>query len=449
MCDWQMGADESDSTASHKWRRALASEAARSSLILPQRDHTTNTDIGHYMLVDTRNWTTTSASRLFGPVFDAASHSDDNNATLRCQISFYYYIHGEHSAGTLSLLSRSAIGGQTHLLSTIRGTNEQRWLLFSHWLPLSSSAHHRLVQPVLEARPASHPDNDGLIAVDDIRFSRGCVPTAEQLKIDDTHSMTTTADNAPFCGRDMFLCLSDKRCISREKVCDFVADCGDGEDERHCSTCDFEQDACGWYDESHSGNSWQRTAAADTRSLIRADVSTKGPQGSFMLSSSRHDETAAAVAKLFTPTLGRASPRCEFQFYYYCTSSSNETTAEAESVVHLALYGEWSGSRKRHGRRQRLWEVVKDRLWSWSHWRRVRVPIRARDTGFRLFFELRAFGGGAESQVAIDNTSFIDCHRVTDDATCSHQASAFRCNNGMCIPNSLVSNCLAQNIQRR
>jgi len=38
-----------------------------------------------------------------------------------------------------------------------------------------------------------------------------------------------------------FKCVSDSKCLSQAKVCDFVSDCADGSDETQCMyNCDFD-----------------------------------------------------------------------------------------------------------------------------------------------------------------------------------------------------------------
>ena len=70
------------------------------------------------------------------------------------------------------------------------------------------------------------PTYKGDIALDDIVVTPGKCP-----------SPTTTPKPNP-CA----LKCTDKTCISADKICDFVNDCGDSDntDEKNCGSCDFE-----------------------------------------------------------------------------------------------------------------------------------------------------------------------------------------------------------------
>ena len=59
----------------------------------------------------------------------------------------------------------------------------------------------------------------GDISIDDIKFANCSLP-----------------EPAPSCSQDHFLCRVTKACITRDKVCDFTDDCGDGSDEVGCDS---------------------------------------------------------------------------------------------------------------------------------------------------------------------------------------------------------------------
>ena len=83
------------------WKR-ISGEYAVSD-ILPRRDHTTNTDVGSYIYVETKDRPARKKSTLFGPSFEVQTSS-------QCEIRFYYYMYG-NSVGRLSVSIRTAYGG--------------------------------------------------------------------------------------------------------------------------------------------------------------------------------------------------------------------------------------------------------------------------------------------------------------------------------------------------
>jgi len=57
-----------------------------------------------------------------------------------------------------------------------------------------------------------------------------------------------------------------------------IPDCDDGRDELYCGNCDFDTDACGWYDESAGTYQWDRIQA-DATPGINADHTTEDNSG--------------------------------------------------------------------------------------------------------------------------------------------------------------------------
>jgi len=57
-----------------------------------------------------------------------------------------------------------------------------------------------------------------------------------------------------------------------------IPDCDDGRDELYCGNCDFDTDACGWYDDSAGTYQWDRTQA-DATPGINTDHTTEDNSG--------------------------------------------------------------------------------------------------------------------------------------------------------------------------
>ncbi|CAF4297525.1 unnamed protein product, partial [Rotaria magnacalcarata] len=59
---------------------------------------------------------------------------------------------------------------------------------------------------------------------------------------------------------NQFMCMESGRCIDKEKVCDSIVDCQNGDDERSCSSCTFDgapSSLRGWIDVSKGSLMWK------------------------------------------------------------------------------------------------------------------------------------------------------------------------------------------------
>ena len=100
------------------------------------------------------------------------------------------------------------------------------------------------------------------VVIDDISF-KSC------FKVNTNSSVTTGTPpiitvEPPRCNNGKgFLCLKSKKCLKAEQKCNFVNDCGvgDNSDEINCGNCNFETDNCGWNDASSGDRIWSRVAA--------------------------------------------------------------------------------------------------------------------------------------------------------------------------------------------
>lgn len=113
---------------------------------------------------------------------------------------------------------------------------------------------------VIEIKPGN--DIHGMWAIDDLSFSKGCMATPDSM-IDPNTTYTpfnilTTAPNT-HCKSDEFWCDLDTNkftCLPKWKVCDFIPQCHDGNDERKCAYIEF---GIGWTDVSEGFLSWNIT----------------------------------------------------------------------------------------------------------------------------------------------------------------------------------------------
>lgn len=230
----------------YNWRRTSAYYATPT--LAPQRDHTTNTASGSYIFVETTGKQPSSTSTLVGPVISTDSTS--------CRMRFYYYMSGK-SVGKLTVYSRTFIGGYLSNQWSKTGSVGDYWERadISLYISSFSSRNYQLVIEAQVSNLISNANQDGIIAIDDISFSKECIRSNEDMQV------TYTTARPPFCGFNGFRC-SNGRCINNTQLCDFNKDCPDGEDEANCGKCNFEKDYCGWYDNSFGGHVWNRTTAS-------------------------------------------------------------------------------------------------------------------------------------------------------------------------------------------
>lgn len=88
-----------------------------------------------------------------------------------------------------------------------------------------------------------------------------------------------------FCDKQLeFLCRVDNRCIPKTKVCNFIRDCSDGEDEAKCGSCRFDRppERCGLDFLPDRIFGWFRKQSSDVRDLSYESRSTTGELNGLM-----------------------------------------------------------------------------------------------------------------------------------------------------------------------
>jgi hypothetical protein len=386
------------------WKRTSGQYAE--SDILPRRDHTTNTDIGNYIYIETKDKPAGKKSTVFGPIFDGYVSS-------QCDIRFYYYMFG-NSVGRLSVSVRTTNGG----------AYSERWSKYGsvgqYWERVTSRiggffTQGQVFQVLIEAQNGNSTKDEGVIAIDDITFSTACRPST----VTALETIVTTT-RKPVCGNG-FQC-SNFACINQTQLCDFRVDCPNGEDEANCGTCDFEKNSCGWLDNSYGDHIWNRTKASETE--ISKDQTLGTSNGSFAFYELA-DGSVNGLTRLYSPVLRESSTHCEFQFYFY------KFDRPEKSILFSLFLIDFDNDV------ERLWKTDRNSLN--NDWQRVTVGLHSRTPGFRLYFEASHIDdvySFYKPQLAIDDTSFINCASNLT-SSCSSK-NVFKCENKLCIPDSLV-----------
>ncbi|XP_066221644.1 apical endosomal glycoprotein isoform X2 [Saccopteryx leptura] len=212
----------------------------------------------------------------------------------------------------------------------------------------------------------------------------------------------------------------------RDNICNFVCDCRDCSDEAQCgyngasptqgtpSTCDFEQDSCGWQDIStSSGYRWlrDRAGAALEGPGPRSDH-TLGTDLGWYMAVGTHRGKEASIATLRSPVLQEAAPTCELRLWYHVASGGVaelrlELTHGTETLALWQRSGPWGPG----------WQEL------------VVVPGRIRGD-FRVTFSAtrNATHRGA---VALDDVTFWGCGLPTPQASCP--LGHHHCRNKACV----------------
>lgn len=205
------------SNGSYKWTRARNSSS--SDNIGPSVDHTYNNQSGSYMSVVSNNGGLNGPATLLSPVFPFASST--------CQIKFWYITSGGENTYSLNV---SLVIDEERKATLFRKSSLPQVVSWTqHTIDLGSVSSK--FQIAFEGRRAFFFNN--FVSIDDITFERCALPFTN-----------ATCSNAEFkCKRG--------NCVSKERLCDFVDDCGDLSDETapvcfSYSKCTFDFSLCDW-----------------------------------------------------------------------------------------------------------------------------------------------------------------------------------------------------------
>ncbi|XP_041849179.1 MAM and LDL-receptor class A domain-containing protein 2 [Melanotaenia boesemani] len=401
-CDFEQGLcfwEESDvDTPEAEWTRQKGQEVWPD--YGPPRDHTQNSAAGHYVTpathLTTKGQTSEILSKTLLPSF---------NCTVR-----FFYFSMDDAAGRLTAQSRTLTSGSGDRLLWLRETT-QNYSWQRAEVMFSSSASSKVVFRYELEETNLHR---GLVALDDISFSKECVFDPENSKLPDTSptsppstsSETPSTSTAPVnpCQDGEFFCQQSagKVCISATLQCDYHPDCPQGEDEVGCGPCTFETDQCQWTDTSDGQRMWQRQRASN-KTEPPADHTT---DTGFYMTVNISQESSLRNAKLQSPQLPPSSPYCQMLFHFHISPAS---TGSLRVLMQQAEGGEailWSRSHN-----------------TVSHWTPEHLPLGQHQQPYKVWFssinnateEVTATG---DHVVAVDDISFINCEK-------SYQPPAF------------------------
>jgi hypothetical protein len=230
-------------------------------------------------------------------------------------------------------------------------------------------------------------------------------------------------------GNNTFTC-QDGSVIGPDKVCNFINDCAQGEDEKKCADCDFEDSICQYEDRSFRDLIWERVQAGLSENGPTIDNTLKTPEGhyvyvSFSDSNENYFDYYNAYNGFYaTLKLNRdlqpCAATCQLEFYYHMFGQTDDL------VVFMTINDiEYDKIRLLHLRDDQG-----------DQWNRMRVPISRVSVPFRLGFEGLRYMMQSDHDLALDDIKLIDCGYGEPQASCP--AGSFTCTRKSCISLSRV-----------
>ncbi|XP_055357879.1 LOW QUALITY PROTEIN: MAM and LDL-receptor class A domain-containing protein 2-like [Paramacrobiotus metropolitanus] len=211
----------------------------------------------------------------------------------------------------------------------------------------------------------------------------------------------------------VFMCDNDIM-IEGWKQCDNRVDCTNGNDERNCGNCGFENDLCGYTVFQNSNYTWTRVPSG----FAGAPVPTNTVEGSryYMLADNK-DGPDRSAAYLDSPIIRQTSKTCRLQFWTYVYSLEGDpgamivTLRSGDSDVTIAIFDHNTGVK--------------------NHWNLWIVDVGRHSGEFRIVFRARK-GSETNGSIGVDEVIFKDCGFPERQASCG--ANEWQCpQSGACI----------------
>lgn len=306
--------------------------------------------------------------------------------------TFYYLMYGR-TMGTLNLfkdtISSLTTQNQHSSLFQANGNKGQKWIKAS--VNITSTQEFTLA---FEAVIGSGFLSD--IAIDDISMQSGFCPWSSNIN-------------------QVFQCSGGKT-VSSQKVCDFIKDCPQGDDETNCGNCTFDQAQCGWIDSSAGSFRWERhnNGTETSNTGPPNDHTTGNPRGYYMYVDASNGRTFT-YATLQSPTLRKSAATCQMSFYYHMYGRS---------------IGSLTVSKVIQGQSTRLLYLSRNHG---NSWQQATVNIGRETSDFLIQFQARR-SFSVLGDIAIDDVTFINCALPPIQASCGQ--NQFRCQRGSCVDNS-------------
>ncbi|XP_075556528.1 MAM and LDL-receptor class A domain-containing protein 1-like [Dermacentor variabilis] len=341
----------------------------RAGLSPVTRDHTLNSDEGHYLLFKEDD-----------PGQQAALVLTDQR--YRCA-TLWHYISEEPNNLTV-------IAGGVPLATSTSG--EWKLAIFS------VDPINTVISAISGGRP------DAFAAIDDLKLLQyPCYTTPTPVK-------------------PPFVCAESGKKIPAQARCNFIADCSDGSDEQDCGSCSFENATCGWSVDGpdvlhHDDFSWKRQKAAAALGPMR-DHSTNLKSGHYLLlRASKRIEGKTMLAEASSPTLHNTGHLCVVKFWFNYRAPNNTHKLLMELHVNGFQIVVWDS-----------WELAENP--QQGKWNEGQFLLGRYRSAVQIL--LRGYDSPADdSYTAIDDISFQGCDMPVP--TSQQSPGMFACKNRVAV----------------
>nr|XP_020490862.1 MAM and LDL-receptor class A domain-containing protein 1-like isoform X1 [Labrus bergylta] len=412
LCSW-MGSDVD--TPGAEWSHHNGQEAWPK--YGPARDHTQNTGAGHYIVPGTHLTEDGQTSEILSKTLLPSSN---------CTVRFFFFSLDDASA-RLTAQSRTQRSGSDDTVMWLR-EDSQSYSWQKAEVTFSISVNSKIV-----FRYERVDERRGLVALDDISFSRECLfdpdnnklpdtsptpapPTSPQTPMSPASTSTSTAPTNP-CQEDEFFCwrsAGEQRCIQASLKCDYYSHCPQGEDEDGCGPCTFERDQCQWADTGVGPSRWQRRKSSHNSEPPTDQTTGTG----YYMGVNFSEGSTQSEARLQSPPLAPSSLYCQMKFHFHISAEN------AGSLRVLMQQAEGS-------------EAI---LWSRSHnteshWTPEQLPLGLHQRPYKVWFsalneETQADSTSGDHSVAVDDISFVNCEESYQPPALSTNGCSFE--HGLC-----------------
>ncbi|XP_060566739.1 MAM and LDL-receptor class A domain-containing protein 1-like isoform X2 [Ruditapes philippinarum] len=388
----------------------------------PNIDHTTGTDQGYYMYIDSdHDGGFYEPAKLQSQVMPAVGE----NFLKSCKLRFFYHMLGK-DVNRMEIKAVDLCNKRVYDLWSKKGGLDDEW----NYAEVNINISSRYFITIRGFGAAHNAYGD--IALDDISFSPECFGISHdetQFISIPCHKRTMTREefetnSTLFCKSDQdvlretcsktdhFSC-DDSTCTPLDQVCNLKQDCQNGRDEQICDSlpeharCTFEDGMCGWRArERVEGFSWTLQKGPTGPEYTGPTVDhTKGTvEGQYVyIDGAKGDaHEHATLHSLIMPEINDTFiDQCKFRFFYHMygkdVTTLNVWVTEVCTDNKVLLWSQHNG---------------KDDVWVYDE---ISLPI----VSSRYVIELQAYGALIEhGDIAIDDISFSpECFGISYTTT--------------------------------
>ncbi|XP_071479396.1 MAM and LDL-receptor class A domain-containing protein 1-like, partial [Diadema antillarum] len=293
----------------------------------PGTDHTSGSNLGHYIFVDGTTSRINTRAKLISPIY--------KNSARGCTFSMFYYMFGLEY-GDLEVRLLTLDDGQDTNLRKVSDDllDYNKWIEATVTIPACIGRF----QVVIDAEDRQRIPSEGGFAVDDVKF---------------TDCAFEQPDETGSCsGLNTAQCHSGE-CYHGDRYCDFTVDCCDGSDEIRvdCESfgytlCDFEDGFCGWSQMTTDEFDWTRHQGdTGSENTGPAEDHTTGTPFGFYIYTEVSNRRIGDRAKLVSIPLQATSVAnaCGLRFYYHMVGGGiGELGVYTRTAINGPMSLEWS-----------------------------------------------------------------------------------------------------------